>query len=67
MHGAWKLSSSSSSDAPESEFATDNHIVCLYKEVRKVKSRYKVKMLGGIMRLHGRDYVFGTCKADFMW
>lgn len=58
---------------PEIAAATDNDasvpniIIAFYEKVSRVKTKYKIQLLNGVMHLNGKDYLFHKANGEFNW
>merc|ERR1719430_1090908 len=51
-------------EAPSDLFDTENVVVCKYDKISRLRMRWKLKLMDGVMHLNGRDYVFQKAHGE---
>merc|ERR1719309_1292294 len=46
---------------------TENVVVCKYDKISRLRMRWKLKLMDGVMHLNGRDYVFQKAHGEVDW
>jgi len=54
-------------EAPSDLFDTENVVVCKYDKISRLRMRWKLKLMDGVMHLNGRDYVFQKAHGEVDW
>lgn len=53
--------------ADDPEHKPKNSIICLFEKVTRVKNKRRVTLRDGLMKVDGKEYIFGRCTGEFDW